>query len=106
MSADTLARFVSSIMNIKATTALGGAAAGIFGTAGMGDPAVQDLKALTADFAATYRSDPAGEATARLGNEVAAGIQTLQVMSVLSLGECDELLAQLHNLIGPSGDIS
>jgi hypothetical protein len=106
MSAQTLARFVSHIMNIKATAALGGASAGIFGTTGMGDPAVQDLKAKAAEFGIAYKDDPVSETASRLANEVAAGIQTLQVMSVLSVGECDQLLAELHNLVGPTQDIA
>ena len=99
MSAENISAFVSNIMSIRASGSMGGASAGIFGTTGMGDPAVRQLKSAGMAFVSAYREGTDSEVILRLGKEVEGHLQTLQAISIITSDKCDQLTSELHDLI-------
>jgi hypothetical protein len=90
--------FLATIMNIPNTTEMGGAMAGITGTTGPADQAVQDLKRTAMTFGAEYRSNPNSAATLQLGAQIEGQLTNLLALSALPVEQYGKLMAAVTNL--------
>ena len=76
---------------------MGGASAGIIGSASAVSDIVNNLKRSSVAFASEYsKSDSNNVELERLSDEIAGFLQTLQLMYVLSEGEANKLTDELQ----------
>jgi hypothetical protein len=94
--ASNLNLFLERIMNINVLH-MGGASAGIIGSASAVSDIVNNLKRSSVAFASEYsKSDSNNVELERLSDEIAGFLQTLQLMYVLSEGEANKLTDELQ----------
>ncbi len=93
--------FVREIMNINVTNAgMGGASAGILGTAGLGDQSLGQLKRAVIEFASEFIQNRSDKSTLlELSDEIEGSLQTLRVVSAVPDEKIEELFTALQNLI-------
>jgi hypothetical protein len=91
--------FLADVMRINVLR-MGGASAGILGSAGSDGEVVDKLKRSAIAFAGEYRKPTARrDELERLANELSGFIQTLQVTSALSEVGANKFLNQLQMLM-------
>ncbi len=93
--------FVREIISINVTsTGMGGASAGILGTAGPGDQSLDQLKRAAINFASEYGKNESDSSTLfECADEIEGYLQTLRVVSAVPDEKIEELLISLQNLV-------